>query len=181
MKVVIIGLEQHMSYEIIGIVGSMAVAALWFANRQYLRPVSVWLYVRLGLLLIVAIQAGMSPLAPRARPPIGWLALLVIFGVCTLSMPLLIGLQRINPSTAKVWTRPSWTVNPLTFRDPIQFFYFGAFVSITGGTVELIRIASTSIPFYVEALVPVAMGGGVLIGIKITLVLFASKFELRDV
>jgi hypothetical protein len=139
-----------------------------------------WRYARFGAILLVAIGALFAPLAPGATPPIGWTALLVIFGACCLSMPIILGLQRVNPRTDKLWRRPSWRGNPLLLRNPVQFFYFAACLSITQAAVILIRIALTSTAFYVEALVPLAMGVGILAGIKLVLLLFASKFEAEQ-
>jgi len=136
-----------------------------------------WRYARFGAILLVAVGALFAPLVPGARPPIGWTALLVIFGACCLSMPIILGLQRVNRRTNKSWSRPSWSGNPLSLRNPVQFFYFAAVLSIAQAVVVLFRIALTSTAFYVEALVPLAMGAGILAGIKLVLLLFASKFE----
>lgn len=137
----------------------------------------IWLYVRLGLVVATVVAACVVPLGPRATPPIGWTALLVIFVFCMLGLVPIIGLQRINPLSGKVWQRPSWTSNPLNFGQPIQFFYLGSILSMTQGVVVLLRIGITSAPFYVEALVPVAMGLGIWLRLKIIMVVFASKFE----
>jgi len=45
------------------------------------------------------------------------------------------------------------------------------------GLVILCRIAVTSVAFYVEALVPLAMGLGMWLGVRITMALFSSKFD----
>lgn len=137
---------------------------------------NTWLYFRVGAILLVAIAGCFVPLGAHAAPPIDWDALFIIFGACAIGLPLVLGVQRFNPQSAKVWSRPSWMANPLNFRDPIQFFHFGAYLSIAQGLVVLIRMVLTSVPFYVEALVPLAMGLGILLGIRITLGLFASKF-----
>jgi len=80
-------------------------------------------------------------------------------------------------NSARTWHRPSWTTNLFNFREPIQFFYFGAFVSTAQGVVILCRIAVTGAPFYVEALVPLAMGLGIWLGVQLAVALFRSKFD----
>ena len=137
---------------------------------------SAWLYARIAMILIATTVSCFVPLAPQARPQLDWVALAVIFFGCVLILPLIVGFQRFNTLNAKVWDLPSWTSNPFNFREPIQFFYLGAWLSIAQGLVILIRLVLTSVPFYVEALVPLAMGTGVWLGIKLTIGLFASKF-----
>jgi hypothetical protein len=137
---------------------------------------SPWVYVRLAIILGSGIGACLLPLGPQAAPPIGWSALAAIFGACSIGMVLVLGIQRVNPRSAKVWHRPSWTANPFNFKDPLQFFHLGAFVCLAEAVVTLIRWAFSAMPFYVEILVPSAMGLGILLGIGLTTVVFQSKF-----
>jgi hypothetical protein len=139
--------------------------------------VRAWAYVRIGILLAALASALFEPLGPRAKPPIEWPALFVIFGVLPIALVVILGVQRINPSSAKTWTRPSWSSNFLNFRDPIQFFYFAAFLSVAQGVAVLAKIALTGTQFYVEALVPIAIGAGAWLGVKLAMLLYRSKFE----
>ena len=77
----------------------------------------------------------------------------------------------------KVWHRASWISNPFNLRDPIQFFHFGAIITIAQGVVILARVLLTSFPFYVEV-VPLAMGLGVWVGVKVVVVLYRSTFAV---
>jgi hypothetical protein len=141
--------------------------------------VSLWVYVRVALIVGAAVQACFAPLEPHARPPIGWGALAAIFGVCSLGFVLVLGIQRVNPLSEKTWHRPSWALNPFNFRDPLQFFDLGAYVCLAGAFVTIIRLAFSAVPFYAESLVPLAMGGGLFLGIHIIPIVFRSKFSTR--
>ena len=138
---------------------------------------NVWVYLRLAVILFIAVSACFEPLLPEARPPIGWVALLLISVFSPIAIVIVLGMQRVNPYSAKIWHRLSWTTNSFNFREPIQFFYFGAFVSLAQGVVILCRIAAAQTPFYVEALVPSAMGLGILLGVRMTVLVFGSKFD----
>lgn len=138
---------------------------------------SVWKWFRLAAISLVLIAGCFVPLGPRASPPLAWYVPMVIFVFCPIAMVLVVGVQRVNPRSAHVWHRPSWTGNPFNFRDPIQFFHFAAIITIAQGVVILARVSLTSFPFYVESLVPLAMGLGVWVGVRVTMALYRSKFE----
>jgi hypothetical protein len=141
---------------------------------------TVWLFVRLAVILVVVIIGWFAPLRPHAWLQIGWVTLLVVFSVCVVGVPLLLGLRGLRPLEAKMRSRPSWTSNPLNLRDPIQFFHLGACLSIAQGLIGLVRMVLKSQPFYVEALIPLALGAGILLGIKISLGLFTFTLASSD-
>jgi hypothetical protein len=138
---------------------------------------SKWKMFRLGLILFVAVSSLFVPLGPQAKPPITWGALGIIFLSIPIGFLLIIGLQAVNPMSAKVWCKPNWDANPLNFKDPVQFLHLGAYVSLGQGVVTLCRLPFAGVPFYPEALVSVVMGSGILLGIQIIRIAFRSKFE----
>jgi hypothetical protein len=139
--------------------------------------VNVWVWLRVVAILLVAIGACITPLEPRFKPPLDWLTLLGIFVFIPVALVLVVGFQRLNPRSAKVWHRPSWSTNPFNFRDPIQFFYLGAFLSIAQGIVALLRVLVTSVPLCPEAFVPLTMGTGIWLGVKMVVFLNPAKFN----
>ena len=140
---------------------------------------NIWVYVRVAAILLVAITACIAPLEPRFKPPLDWLTLLGIFAFIPIALVLVIGFQRLNPRSAKVWRHPSWSTNPFNFRDPIQFFYFGAFLSIAQGIVTLLRVLVAPAPLYPEEFVPLTMGVGIWLGVKMVVALNRAKFDQR--
>ncbi|HEV2622041.1 MAG TPA: hypothetical protein VGU65_08130 [Frateuria sp.] len=140
---------------------------------------SIWVVVRWVIMLTAAAGELFAPLHPLAHPPIGWVALLAIFGGCSVGMVLVLGLQAANPFSAKQWLRPSWRSNPLNFRQPMQFFHLGAYVCLAQGLVLLLRLVFSHVPFYLEALVPMVMALGILVGLELVSLLFRAKVESR--
>jgi len=103
----------------------------------------------------------------------------MIFVFSVLGIVFVFAIQSFNPWSAPVWHRPSWSRNPLNFGEPLQFFHLAAFACLASGIVTLLRIAISRFPFYVGALVPVAMSVGVLVGLQGAMFLASSKMERR--
>ena len=138
---------------------------------------NVWVWFWLAAIILVFIAGCFVPLGPRANPPLAWYEPIVIFVFCPITMGVVFGVQRANPLSAKIWRRPAWTNNPFNFRDPVQFFHFGAIITIAQGILVLARVSLTSFPFYIEVLVPLAMGLGMWVGVRVAVALYLSKFE----
>ena len=140
---------------------------------------NIWVWLRVVAILLVSIGACITPLEPRFKPPLDWLTLLGIFCIYPCCAVLVIGFQRLNPRSAKGWNRPSWSANPFNFRDPIQFFYLGAFLSLAEGIVAPLRVFVASVPLYPEAFVPLTMSIGIWLGVKMVVLLNPAKFNQR--
>ncbi|MBR9813548.1 hypothetical protein GYB61_06795 [bacterium] len=138
---------------------------------------NLWVCVRLGIVLATAVTSFFVPLEAQAAPHIGWPSLSAISAFCCVAIVLVIGLQALNPLSAKVWRVPAWHRNPFNFRDPGQFFHLGAFVFLAQGVVMLVRFVFSSVAFYPELLLPLAIGGSVLIGLSLVSVVFRFKYR----
>ena len=138
---------------------------------------NAWLCVRLAVVVFGGVSACLAPLGPAAKPPIGWLATLIIFAFLSIVITFIFAIQAVNPWSSKTWSRPSWTANPFNFKQPFQFFHLAAYASLTQGTVPLARLLILRYPFYVEVLLPMVMGSGVLLGLQIAMLVFRSKME----
>lgn len=139
----------------------------------------VWLIMRWVIVVASAVAAFFVPLGPQASPPMGWSALLAILAFCPVGLLLVLGLQVINPRSAKLWLRPSWQLNPFNFRQPLQFFHLAAYVCLGQALAVLARLAVSHVSFYVEALVPVAMAIGIFLGLQLVKLVFRAKIEHR--
>lgn len=93
----------------------------------------LWMWFRIAAIAFVLIAGCFVPLGAQASPPLAWYVPLVIFAFFPIAMIILIGVQVVNPRSAKLWHHPSWISNPFNFRDPIQFFHFGAIITIAQG------------------------------------------------
>lgn len=138
---------------------------------------SRWQYVHIALIFFVAILSFFVPLGPKAASPITWgdLTAMLIFPM--LALPAVLSVQLLNPGSTAIWRRPSWARNPFSFSEPLQLFHLGVYVCLAQGLVTIARIAFSEADFYPEAFVPVALAIGVLLGLRLTAVVFRSKFE----
>lgn len=137
-----------------------------------------WLFVRIAVVLFSGIASFFVPVGPQAVPPMGWSAVLVILFACPAMLVVVLAVQSINARSAAQWRRPSWLLNPFNFREPLQFFHLAAYVLLAQGLATFVKVALSSVPFYAEALVPLAMGVGIGGGIRLALVVF--RFRIRD-
>ncbi len=135
-----------------------------------------WKFLRIALISCVAVSSLFTPLEPKVNLAINWSTLGVIFVFSFLALLFVVGMQVVNPLSAKVWHKPYWNRNPFSLKDPIQFFHLAAYIMFAQGAVVLSRLLFSSITFYLESLVPLVIGGGVLIGIKLAMHLFKVKY-----
>lgn len=138
---------------------------------------SKWKLLRIALISFVVVASFFMPLEPQAEPPIDYLALLVIFMFFPVGLFFVIGIQALNPKSQKVWHKPAWNLNPFNFKDPVHFFHLGAYIMFAQGIVTLLRIALTKTPLYIEAYVPLVMGGAILLWLKLVMLIFRSKYR----
>ncbi len=112
---------QHM------IANSLAFCA---RREERVKGLRVFLYLRLLVVgfgfVSTAIQATSQADWLGARPPIRFSDIPVVFAFGIVAMLLVIGIQAVNPWSAKVWLRPSWLADPFSLRQPCQFFHLGA-------------------------------------------------------
>ena len=135
-----------------------------------------WKFLRIALISFIAVSSLLTPLEPKVNLAINWSTLGVIFVFSFLAILFVVGMQVVNPLSAKVWHKPDWNLNPFSLKDPIQFFHFAAYIMLVQGAVVLSRLLFSNIPFYLEILVPLVIGSGVLIGIKLAMHLFKVKY-----
>ncbi len=89
--------------------------------------------------VVVALAAAQGAMSGDnwlpARPVTGLLLLgMLAYGV--IAVPVVVWAQRLNPRNKPAWHFPSWRRNPLTMRDPLQFFHMVGFVFTAAGWVS---------------------------------------------
>jgi hypothetical protein len=137
---------------------------------------NVWLLVRVAVIMLGVL--GTSPFAPGPQSPFAGgsvMLLLMFFGFGVIATVLVVGLQAVNPRSAAVWIKPDWHGNPFSLKQPLQFFHMTGFYFIVVG---LAAIALTQIKRLagLEPFLPVALGAGILAGIKFCAALYRRKF-----
>jgi hypothetical protein len=93
------------------------------------------------------------------------------------AVPVVVWAQRLNPRNKPVWHFPSWRRNPLTLRDPMQFFHMVGFLflafglGVAGVTLRAgqpLRLPHAELP---------AFGIGMVIGSYLAAWLFRKQLE----
>jgi len=83
----------------------------------------------------------------------------------------------MNKKSAESWEHPSWNENPFQMKQPIQFFHLGAWLFITSSIVSVLLTWSKSSKYILDALMPLFIGVGLLIGVHLSRLLFRRKFR----
>jgi len=136
-----------------------------------------WLIVRVVVLVLAAAQGWMSGdnWLP-ARPVTGMLlAGMLAYGV--IAVPVVVWAQRLNPRNKPVWHFPSWRRNPLTLRDPMQFFHMVGFVFAAAGLGVAGHDLSLGLALRLPHAVLPAFGAGMVIGCYVSARLFRKQLD----
>lgn len=137
-----------------------------------------WAYIRLALIAIgVALMLFSGRVVKQSTPPMEAFSIAVVFLSSIIGILFVIGIQSINKWSAKTWTKPSWNANPFSLRQPLQFFHFAAYFLLIGGAIQLIYTFLNSSSFIYEAAVGPIMGIGILLGVKLSEIIYAFKFR----
>lgn len=129
--------------------------------------------------MIAGCSSGLSITSPEIveSSNVNWVACLLIFLFGPLAILFLVGIQAINPYSAKVWCKPSWDINPFLFRQPLQFFHLGAYHFIAGGIVGCLTLFyrdKEAAPLAVSLL---SVGVGVWLGVQLCVFIFRKKMR----
>lgn len=136
----------------------------------------VWLLVRAAV--VVSGVLGGKSFVPGVHAVFGGTSLTllsVFFGFGIVAVMLVIGLQVLNPRSARIWTEPDWYTNPFLLSQPLQFSYLcGAYLIAAGvGAIALAQLKDLA---GLEPYLPLVMGIGVLVGIRLCSRLYSRKF-----
>lgn len=137
-----------------------------------------WFFVRIGLVAGSAmLYMFQGPISEHANPPIDISALVMglFFGI--LGLQFVLAIQFMNKKSAEIWEHPSWAENPFQMKQPIQFFHLGAWLFIVSSTASVLLTWFKSPKFILDALMPLFIGVGLLIGVHLSRVLFRRKFK----
>lgn len=137
-----------------------------------------WLLIRLGLIAVSsAAYAIQGPVSAHAEPPIDLSALVIglFFGI--IGLQFILAIQFVNKKSAEIWESPSWSENPFQMKQPIQFFHLGAWLFIVSSLVSVIQTWLKNPKFILDALMPLVIGVGLLIGVHLSRALFRRKFR----
>lgn len=136
-----------------------------------------WLYIRLGIVAAsVAFSAWAGPVTAHSDPPAGLRQLVFgfLFGIA--GMMILLALQFLNKRSPESWQRPSWYEKPFQFKQPLQFLHLGAWLLIISSLVTASMTWHEHAEFVLDALMPLVVGIGMMLGVYLAPVIFRSKY-----
>ena len=164
---------QHMT------ANCLAFCARW---EERLKGLRVFLYLRL-LVVGFGFVSTAGEAASRAdwlgvRPPIRFSDIPVVFAFGIVAMLFVIGIQAVNPLSAKVWLKPAWLANPFSLRQPCQSFHLVAWYFMASGLGAFVARVLSHRP--VNADVPVLFAFGLGFRVGLFLVEFAFRWKFAD-
>jgi hypothetical protein len=134
-----------------------------------------WVFVRVVVTALAVAQGVLSGdnWLP-ARPVTGMLlAGMLAYGI--IAVPVVVWAQRLNPRNKPKWHFPSWRRNPLTLRDPMQFFHMVGFVFTAAGVGVAGRDLWNGLSLRLPHAVLPAFGIGMIIGCYVAARLFRKQ------
>jgi hypothetical protein len=136
-----------------------------------------WLIVRLVVTALAAAQGALSGDNWLPARPVTAMLLLGMLAYGVIAVPVVVWAQKLNPRNKPVWHFPSWRRNPLTLRDPMQFFHMVGFVFTAAGLGiagrDLWNGGSLSLA---HGVLP-AFGLGMIVGCYVAARLFRRQLE----
>ncbi|MDA8093980.1 MAG: hypothetical protein M0T84_08730 [Betaproteobacteria bacterium] len=136
-----------------------------------------WLFFRIAVLLIAVFQAKSFPGKlggdfTRAN----WTTFFVLICVVAFGVLFVTSLQRSNPWSPQQWRRPSWFSSPFSFGQPLLIFDFAAYYFLVLGGLSLV-LEVTSTPKTWAWELPLSVGIGAWLGVRICISVFREKFQ----
>ncbi len=137
----------------------------------------IWLTVRLAITALAATEGALNgdnwlpAHAVTAPYLIGWTA----YGL--IAVPVVVWAQRLNPRNKPVWHFPSWMRNPLTLRDPMQFFHMIGFAFLAAGLGVAGRAVASGEALQIAHSVVPAIGVGIIAGSYLAAQVFRRHLE----
>src|SRR5215218_8403935 len=142
-------------------------------------PARRWLYLRVLCVasgVPVGFVAAWREVGPEPVDAQGAFYFIAsIFG--PIALPFVLSLQVANPRSRDKWRRPSRSLNPYDFRDPLQYVHLGAFETLAMGCGALLAV-----PFRGFSAASLAIGltlfrVSIWVGIHLCMVIFWKKME----
>lgn len=88
-----------------------------------------------------------------------------------------LAIQFKNKNSAELWEPPSWHANPFQMKQPIQCFHLGAWLFLASSSVTVLLTWFKSPQFILDALMPMVIGVGLMIGVHLSRLIYRSKFK----
>ena len=139
-----------------------------------------WIILRLVLVGIAAWQGWTGGDGWLPSRPISALMLAGMLAYGMVAVPVVCWAQRLNPRNNPVWHLPSWGRNPLTLRDPLQFFHMVGCLFAAAGVGVVAHAWQLGLPLRLPHAVLPAFGLGMVAGSYVSALLFRDKLVPRS-
>jgi hypothetical protein len=134
-----------------------------------------WVIVRLVVTALAAAQGALSGDNWLPARPVTVMLLMGMLAYGVIAVPVVVWAQKLNPRNKPVWHFPSWRRNPLTLRDPMQFFHMVGFAFTAAGLGVAGRDLWNGQSLYLPHGVLPAFGIGMIIGCYVAARLFRRQ------
>ena len=139
-----------------------------------------WIILRLVLLGLAGWQGWMGGDSWLPQRPVTGLMLTgwALYGL--VAVPVVVWAQRLNPRNNPVWHFPSWGLNPLTLRDPLQFFHMVGCLFLAAGCGVGAHDLWLKLPLRPPHAVLPLIGAGMVLGTYLAARIFRDKLAPRS-
>ena len=136
-----------------------------------------WVALRAIILLLGLMQSAtfMRSMNGDFSKP-SWSFPFVMAALVALGILFIFFIQTVNPRSISKWYRPSWFRNPFNYKQPLQIFDFAAFYFLSVGFGCLFFGLTRDPTSWVWEL-PIAIGCGAWLGVRLCVLVFADRFE----
>ena len=140
---------------------------------------SKWYILHISVMLLTA---AISPIFYQQmsqefdNESFSWYFILELLILVVVSIFIILSIQYKNPFSKRKWHKPSWDGNPFDLHQPLQYFYTTGWIFIVLGTsvaIYTLLIGSLNLLF----LFPLTIGIGVIVGVKLSLLAYRTKFN----
>ncbi len=137
----------------------------------------LWLSIRGVLMLFAAIQGGYfhENLNGDFTKP-NWLTFFILIGLGCVGALFICFVQLINPFAPAKWKRPNWRSNPFPVTQPLGMLHTSAWFIIFVGFGAMV-LELQMVPRLWAWEIPLDVGIGLLIGMKVSLGAYSERFE----
>ena len=136
-----------------------------------------WLLFRVAVLMIAVFQARSWPrsIGGNFSKP-NWVTCFILIGFAAFGILFVAFTQRLNPWSSDKWRRPSWFSSPFAFGQPLLIFDLAAYYFLVLGTASFV-LEMISIPRTWAWGLPLSVGIGAWLGVRLCISVFKDKFE----
>lgn len=134
-----------------------------------------WTIIRVIFIAAAFLSSAFITQAPAQTEdtPTPFLIVAFVFGI--VGLLFVVGMQRINPLSAKLWRFPKWSINPFQMREPLQFFHFAGYFMLASGAGTALHHFFSGPALQNSDCLPLVFGLGILGGVRACTVVYQDK------